>query len=171
MSTEQGVGEALAHPLFSFGFILLLALAAASDLQARRIPNPLVAAVALLAVANHLLLGGLQGLVPTVGSATFFLLVAAGLVLLFARNALGAGDVKLLLAALLFVGGQRQSSLLLLVALFGGLLAAGYLSLRCLQQGPLGNLAAAGREVTLPYGVAIASGGIVLAGSEFGWVF
>ena len=170
MSTEQGVGEALAHPLFSLGFILLLALAAASDLQARRIPNPLVAAVALLALANHLLLGGFQALLPTLGSALFFLLVASGLVLLFARNALGAGDVKLLLAALLFVGGQRQSSLLLLVALFGGLLAAGYLSLRCLQQGPLGSLAA-GRDVTLPYGVAIASGGILLAGSDFGWIF
>lgn len=170
MAMEQGVGEAFAHPLFTLAFILFLAFAAVSDLRARRIPNPLVAGIALLAVAQHLLLGGVAALLPSWHSAIVFVLATSALLLLFSRDALGAGDVKLLLAALLYVGGQRQSSLLLLVALFGGLLAAGYLSLRCLQQSTMGGVEPGGRETSLPYGVAIASGAILLVGGDFGWI-
>ncbi len=169
MPTEWGVGEALAYSPFTLAFILLLAAAAVSDLRARRIPNPLVAGIAVLAIGQHLLLGGAQALLPSLHSAIVFVLATTALLTLFARNALGAGDVKLLLAALLFVGGSRQSSLLLLVALFGGLLAAGYLSLRCLQNGP-GQEQTASGELSLPYGVAIASGSILLVGGDFGWI-
>jgi len=164
MYTETGMGGSLAHPHFFLLFVLLVTAAAVSDLRERRIPNDLVAAIFFLALLRHLEQGGLAGLVPTPGQALSFVLVTGALVWLFARDMLGGGDVKMLAASALYIGADNQGTFFLLVALFGGLLAAGYLSIRSMQAAELT------APLSLPYGVAIASGGIAVASGNLSWM-
>lgn len=165
MFTETGMGGSLAHPLFFLLFVLLVSAAAISDLRERRIPNELVAAIFLLALLRHLDQGGgLAGLVPSFGQALTFLLIAGALLFLFARDMLGGGDVKMLAASALYIGSANQGVFFLLVALFGGLLAAGYLSIRSMQAAELA------QPLSLPYGVAIASSGIAVASGNLSWM-
>ena len=164
MFTETGMGGSLAHPLFILLFVMLASAAAFSDLKERRIPNDLVAAIFFLALLRHLDAGGLAALVPTLPHALTFALIAMALLWLFARDMLGGGDVKMLTACALFVGAENQGPFFLLVALFGGLLAAGYLSIRSLQV--VGMTA----PLSLPYGVAIASAGMAVASGNLSWM-
>ena len=64
----------------------------------------------------------------------------------------------------LFVGAGNQGVFFLLVALFGGLLAAGYLSIRAMHVAELTS------PLSLPYGVAIASAGIAVASGNLSWI-
>lgn len=164
MFTETGMGGSLAHPHFFLLFVLLATAAAISDLRERRIPNDLVAAIFFLALLRHLDQGGLAGLLPSPGHAITFALIAGALLYLFARDMLGGGDVKMLAACALFVGSDAQGIFFLLVALFGGLLAAGYLSIRSMQVAELT------APLSLPYGVAIASGAIAAASGNLAWM-
>jgi prepilin peptidase CpaA len=147
--------------VLTLGAVALLLAAAGTDIVSRRIPNRLVLALALLGMVRILhdmiaadavataMLGALADL--AVASAVF----AAGAVL-FHLRALGGGDVKLIAAASLFVGAAAVPTLLLLTALAGGALA-----LVCLV-----GFAAVGLGALrpgLPYGVAIAAGGIATA--------
>ncbi len=133
----------------------LLLCAAASDVATRRIPNRLTAALALVGVARLA-----AGLAAGGGWADPALdLAAAGAVLAlgaagFAAGAIGGGDVKLAAAAALWLGAGAVGTFLAFSALAGGVLAAAYLGL-----GVLGRRA--GRPApTLPYGVALAAGGL-----------
>ena len=165
MFTETGMGGSLAHPHFFLLFVLLTSAAAISDLRERRIPNDLVAAIFFLALLRHLDQGGgLAGLVPSPGHAFTFVLIAGALLFLFARDMLGGGDVKMLAACALYIGSDNQGVFFLLVALFGGLLAAGYLSIRSMQVAELT------APLSLPYGVAIASAGIAVASGNLTWM-
>ncbi|HKY96185.1 MAG TPA: prepilin peptidase [Kiloniellales bacterium] len=164
MFTETGMGGSLAHPHFFLLFVLLVSAAAISDLRERRIPNDLVAAIFFLALLRHLDQGGLAGLVPSPGHAFTFVLIAGALLFLFARDMLGGGDVKMLAACALYIGSENQGVFFLLVALFGGLLAAGYLSIRSMQVAELT------APLSLPYGVAIASAGIAAASGNLAWM-
>ena len=137
--------------------VLLLVIAAIGDIRRYTIPNRLCSVVAALAVpylvATSLADG--QPLLPLLGiQIGVALLVFAGFALLFALGAMGGGDVKLIGALVLWCPASRILELLYLVALFGGALALVILILRRVR----GN---ANRAV--PYGVAIAAGGIGIA--------
>lgn len=145
-------------------FVVLLGAAAISDMWNRRIPNviPLVLAVAFpisLAVI---------GLPPDWP----FHLLGAGLVfalgvVLFNRGLWGGGDVKLIAAAALWYGMDRLLIFLLAVSIAGGVLGLGTIVAR-LARSVIPSLASRGpssrplRRTEIPYGVAIALGGIIV---------
>ncbi|WP_342118953.1 A24 family peptidase [Pseudoduganella sp. OTU4001] len=132
--------------------IILLCLvcqAAASDLAWRRVPNVLVLAGLLLALALHWRLGGGAALLGqalaggTVGLLLFLPMYALG--------GMAAGDVKLMAMAGSFVGPAQALQLGVLSALAGGVLALCWLvAARC-----RGTVAEG-----MPYAVAIAVGTI-----------
>jgi len=135
--------------------IALFVWAAVSDIASRRIPNRLVALLALVALARL----GLEfaegaGLVRTASDLALGLAVFALGALLFRFGLFGGGDVKLLAAGALWMGVGSALPFLAGTALAGGALALGLL----LWIG----LAGRGRaRPSLPYGVAIAAGGVL----------
>ncbi len=155
-----------AHDLVLLLFVALLGAAAASDILRFRIPNRIVLALAAL-FPLHLLTSPVPadwmgGLAAGLG------LFALGAVL-FARGALGGGDVKLLAACALWAGPAHLPALLLVTALSGGVLA-----LFALSAARLTAIYAftrlgidRGRDMLmdgqLPYGLAIAAGGVAVA--------
>lgn len=130
--------------------------AAASDVATRRIPNRLTAALALVGLvrlAADLAAGGgwTDPALDLAAAAAVLVLGAAG----FAAGVLGGGDVKLAAAAALWLGAGALAPFLMVSALAGGLLALAYLALGILRRGSK-------RPVpSLPYGVALAAGGLV----------
>ncbi len=143
-----------------------LAAAAYRDVAVRRIPNALVAAVAVIGVARQAATDfGVLGLAVL---ASAFVLLAA--MFLWQRGVLGGGDVKLLAAAALLVPPAAVPHLLLATAVAGGVVAASHLMLRgrtavpaAIPAGALGRVLRCeawriGRGAPLPYGVAIAAG-------------
>jgi len=166
------------NPLSFVQFLFLaglLSLAVASDLRSRTIPN----AITIPGLLAGLVLGALmQGGVPT--SA----LLGAGLALLvgfplFALGGLGAGDVKLFMAVGAFVGPGGLFSVLIYGGLAGGVLALASavrrgallsllrntldLLLHWFTGGRIGKrLDLQAEEAhTIPYGLAIAAGGLL----------
>jgi prepilin peptidase CpaA len=147
-------------------FIGLLALAAVLDLSEHRIPNRISVAIVLLYPALILATPGpanWRGAL-VVGIAVFTL----GAVL-FALRLAGGGDVKLFAATSLWAGPALIYPLVLGTALAGGGLALMVLAYRRLRRlcagraGPAGSAAEAEIEPVLPYGVAIACGGLFIA--------
>lgn len=147
-------------------FAAALVWAAGSDLLRLRIPNP-----AVLAIAALYPLYALSAPEPVDWPGA---LAVAGVVLavgfaLFASRILGGGDAKLLAAVALWAGPSQIVALLLSTAVIGGLLAmVASTPLRLL----LPYVAAAARldadagqlfKTQIPYGVAIAAGGLVVA--------
>src|SRR3954452_22427580 len=106
-------------PLLGVALLILLAMAAWSDLRHRRIPHPLVAAVAILWLVTIPALGP--------GAATVAAVTASGVLalgfLVWRCGWLGGGDVKLIAALSLWAGPDTVSGLLLAIALSGGVLA------------------------------------------------
>jgi len=130
-----------------------LITAAISDLRHRRISNRLNSAFALSYVVFALLM-------LITGKATFSsvgmsVLLAGGVFLLFALffylGAMGGGDVKLAGAAALWVPAGAIPGFLIMTALFGGLVA-----LATLIHARFNKL----DNPEVPYGVAIAAGGL-----------
>jgi prepilin peptidase CpaA len=171
------------------GFVALLALAGLIDVRERRIPNWLTGGVAALyplyLLASPMPIAWLGAL--GIAAAVFLF----GLVL-FARQLIGGGDVKLIAATTLWAGPEHVALFALVTSLAGGGLALGSLWYRRwhgvidAHLAALGwNLAPAGRArqaetpvtqagdgtasasieptpLTLPYGVAIAAGGLAV---------
>ena len=149
-------------------FALLLLAAGWQDLRTMRIANRLsVAIVVAFAVwsvaglaAGTLVIGDMA-LAVTCAVAVFFAGAAA-----FAAGALGGGDVKLLAAATLFAGSTFLLDFLTVVALVGGAMG-----IAILAGAPIGPMAPAADGATvrtrlrsgLPYGPAIAAGGLWVA--------
>ena len=121
-----------------------LACAAAFDVARRRIPDSCALALAASWAAAALAAGAPLA-VAAAGLAAGAACLAAGFGL-FAAGALGAGDAKLLAAAGLWAGWSGLAGFLLAAALAGGAVALLYASAR--------------RARTVPYGVAIAAGGL-----------
>lgn len=171
------------------GLLALLALAALIDLRERRIPNWLTGGVAAL-YPLYVLVSPIPVAWPgalAVASAVFLF----GLVL-FARQIIGGGDVKLIAAITLWAGLDQLALFALVTSLVGGGLALGSLwyerwhGVIDAHLAALGwNFAPAGRAhhtesassegsdgiasasidrppLTLPYGVAIAAGGLAV---------
>jgi prepilin peptidase CpaA len=162
--------------LAGLGFTLLLAGACVSDLRWRRIPNSLVAALAIAGIVYAVATRPVDlALGMTLGGG------AVGLALwlpFWAARVLGAGDVKLASAAGMWLGiaGAVEASLLAAVA--GGVLGIWALVRR---SGPAAGLIRFGTWLTasrvtgavapeltpseqrVPYGLAIAAGAVVAA--------
>ncbi len=151
-----------------FAFALLLVAAGWQDLRTMRIANRLslgIAACFVLWALAGLALGTLSighVALSAVGAAALF---AAGAIA-FAAGGLGGGDVKLLAAAGLFAAPGLLIEFLTVTALVGGVLG-----LAILAGAPIGPAAADGATVRarlrggLPYGPAIAAGGLWVAAS------
>ena len=161
------------------GFLTLLGLAAFTDIRERRIPNRLTGALAALYPVYVLV-----SPTPVAWPAALGLAVGVSVVglVLFRRELIGGGDVKLLAALSLWAGAEQFVWFILVTTLTGGALSLLSLwnrrwgGLIAAQLAMLGFAAATARATvvsdppsggdpdrsTLPYGVAIAAGGIAI---------
>jgi prepilin peptidase CpaA len=149
------------EPALTLGAVALLLYAAGTDVAARRIPNWVSLAIACLglvrialALAGESQAPGLQA----VADLAVTVVVFAGGAGLFALGWFGGGDVKLLAAGTLWLGAGQAGAFLLATVLAGGILA-----LIFVLRMALGPRAAGSARVSLPYGVAIAAGGILVS--------
>ncbi|GLR86594.1 A24 family peptidase [Bradyrhizobium iriomotense] len=154
--------------IISFLEILLLLYVATIDVATRLIRNEICLALALLGIAGQLT--SPTHFVESLISATILFLL---LFMIYQRGLIGGGDVKLLVALAIGLPLTGVIQLLTITALAGGVLALVHLMMRLL---PYPRLAPAGsslvrrvyaverwrhlRHAPLPYGVAIACGGI-----------
>jgi prepilin peptidase CpaA len=143
--------------------IALFIAAAYGDIKSLRIPNPLAAAVALLAIFRLIVIGDPSAALYTVGTSVIVFTVTC---LLFWRGLLGGGDAKLLSATVLLVGYQDLFSFLFVMSICGVLVSLAILLIHRNLPLLLGPRLAVlvplvpGAQPAVPYGVAIASGGI-----------
>ncbi|WP_371424836.1 prepilin peptidase [Tardiphaga sp.] len=155
-------------PTASFLQIVLLLYVATIDIATRLIRNEICLALALLGIAGQFA-GPMQIAESLIAVTILFLL----LLVIYQRRLIGGGDVKLLVALAIGLPLVGVIQLLTITALAGGVLALVHLMMRVL---PYPRLAPAGssfvrrvyaierwrhlRHAPLPYGVAIACGGI-----------
>ena len=136
----------------------MLIVAATGDLRTRTIPNWLNAAIALGAIpfwlASGLSLWPDMAIQIGVASAVFALFAAA-----FYFGAMGGGDVKMVAAVALWLPLGAVIKLLVIMSIAGGVLTAAMLIRH--------RLAKSGKELEVPYGVAIAFGGFWLIAERF----
>jgi prepilin peptidase CpaA len=139
----------------------LLLVACWYDWRTRTIPNPLNLAVALLAPlfwwASAL---GWGDIALQAGIA---LLVFALFAIAFAIGAMGGGDVKLLAALALWLPWQTLVFMLVVMSLAGGVLTLAIMTWRRLKRRE-------GRP-EIPYGLAIAFGGLWVISERFFYQF
>lgn len=158
--------------LLCLGFPALLAAAAVCDLARYRIPNSLSIALALLYPMTALAVGtGAEEIAWHLAAGLVVLL--AGMALFFA-NLFGGADAKMLAAAACWTGFPLLPPFLVIMALAGGVLALVLLVLRFVlkRSGRRGATTAGagwiGRQLerpkAVPYGLAIAVGGIAMFG-------
>ena len=155
-------------PIVSFFEILLLLYVATIDIATRLIRNEICLALALLGIVGQLASPMLLAQSLIVAAILLMLLFV-----IYQRGMIGGGDVKLLVALAIGLPLSGVIELLAATALAGGVLAVVHLMMRRL---PYPRLAPAGsslvrrvyaverwrhlRHAPLPYGVAIACGGI-----------
>jgi prepilin peptidase CpaA len=155
-------------PITSFLEILLLLYVATIDVATRLIRNEICLALALLGIVGQLA-NPVQVIESLIAAAILLLL----LLVIYQRKLIGGGDVKLLVALAIGLPLVGVVQLLTITALAGGVLALVHLMMRLL---PYPRLAPAGssfvrrvyaverwrhlRHAPLPFGVAIACGGI-----------
>jgi prepilin peptidase CpaA len=155
-------------PTASFLEIVLLLYVATIDIATRLIRNEICLALALLGIASQF--ASPMQVAESLIAATILLLL---LLLIYQRGWIGGGDVKLLVALAVGLPMMGVIQLLTITVLAGGILALVHLMMRLL---PYPKLAPAGsslvrrvyaverwrhlRHAPLPYGVAIACGGI-----------
>jgi prepilin peptidase CpaA len=155
-------------PTALFLEILLLLYVATIDIATRLIRNEICLALALLGIVSQL--GSPMQLAQSLIAATILFLL---LLVIYQWGRIGGGDVKLLVALAIGLPPTAVIQLLTVTALAGGVLALAHLMMRQL---PYPRLAPAGsslvrrvyaierwrhlRHAPLPYGVAIACGGI-----------
>ena len=141
---------------------LLLLVAAYGDLRSRTIANELNLAVALLAIpfwwAGGLALWPDIALQVAIAALVFGFFAGA-----FAIGAMGGGDVKLIGALALWLPWQALLAMLLVMSIAGGALTGAMLVRHRLgkREG----------QIEVPYGVAIAFGGLWLIGQRFLYQF
>src|SRR5215831_6615844 len=155
-------------PTALFLEILLLLHVAMMDIATRLIRNEICLVLALLGIASQFVIP--MHVTESLVVATILLLL---LLVIYQRGWIGGGDVKLLAALAIGLPLMGVIQLLTITALAGGVLAVVHLVMRLL---PYPKLAPAGsslvrrvyaverwrnlRHAPLPYGVAIACGGI-----------
>jgi prepilin peptidase CpaA len=155
-------------PTASFLEILLLLYVATIDIATRLIRNEICLVLALLGIAAQF--ASPMQIAESLTAAAILLML---LLVMHQRGWIGGGDVKLLVALAIGLPLMGVIELLTITALAGGVLALVHLMMRLL---PYPRLAPAGssfvrrvyaierwrhlRHAPLPYGVAIACGGI-----------
>ncbi len=155
-------------PIASILEILLLVYVATIDVATRLIRNEICLALAILGIAGQL--ASPMGIAESLIAATILFLV---LFVIYQQGLMGGGDVKLLVVLAIGLPLMGVIQLLTITAFAGGVLALVHLMMRLL---PYPRLAPAGssfvrrvyaierwrhlRHAPLPYGVAIACGGI-----------
>jgi len=163
----------------SIGLVMMVGIAAATDVGFRRIPNVLTVTGFLFALLLHGLTGSGALLGGLLGAALGFALSFP----MFAGGGMGGGDVKLLTATGAFLGPGRFIVAFLATAIIGAVMAliaaarqraltSTLLGMRDLAVGTAQRavLSSAGTElptldkpgaVRIPYGVAIAAGALI----------
>jgi prepilin peptidase CpaA len=154
--------------------LVLVVLAAVSDIRTRRIPNVLTVCALFVALALRSFLGG-GALVDGLQGAGLAMLL---MLPLFALGGVGGGDLKLLVAVGAFLGPRDLLVALLVTAVAGGVLALGETIRRGVVLPSLLNTAGLARyfftfghsgsrptlaaegSVSVPYGIAIAIGSL-----------
>jgi prepilin peptidase CpaA len=140
----------------------MLIVAMAGDLRTRLIPNRLNAAIALLAIPFWFLSG-----LPVWPDIALQIAVAAGVfmvfLLAFQLGMMGGGDVKLVTAVALWLPYTAVVKLLLIMSIAGGVLTVVMMARQ--------RLARSEQKPEVPYGVAIAFGGIWVIGERFLYQF
>jgi prepilin peptidase CpaA len=135
-----------------------LVAAALWDLRSRTIPNGLTIAIALAAIpfwwAADIAFWPDAALRIGLAAAVFGVFAFA-----FLAGQMGGGDVKLLGAVALWLPPQAVLFLIVLMSLAGGALTLAMMARRRLQRTK--------HEIEVPYGVAIAFGGLWLIGERF----
>ncbi|MCH8862625.1 MAG: prepilin peptidase [Proteobacteria bacterium] len=177
-----------------FAFTGLLVIAAVGDWRRYLIPNWISLAILALYppfVLSSNLLGSPSVAVPWLASLGVAAIVFVVLAILFAMNKLGGGDVKLISALSLWAGPGLLAGFLVITSLAGGVLALVFLlRSRMRKKATSGDIEAdragpdtkkqdhdddttgettAGAEIEplqIPYGVAIACGGIFISGKH-----
>lgn len=133
-------------------FLLFVTAASINDVRRFRLPNWLMLAGLLVGLGLSVAWGGWEG----AKSSLLGILAGAGpLFILFALRLWGAGDAKFLGAIGSFIGPQGAFEALAAGAIAGGILSAVYYSLPKPNEERL--------KQKIPYGVALAAGGIVAA--------
>ena len=146
-----------------FAFLVLMIMAAISDMLTMTIPNWISIALgsAFLIAAP---LGGLPWMDLLSHFAAGAIVLVAGFVL-FAFGAFGGGDAKLLAAAALWVGLDHLLPFLFLVGILGGGLAMAILIYRQFPvlsaYVPSWALRLHNKESGIPFGIAIAAAAIL----------
>ena len=144
-------------------FAALLLLAAASDVRSLRIPNLLPMLVLLLFVAAWL--WGFPFRDPLWSHLTHFALALVGGMALFHFRWFGGGDAKLYAAVAIWFGLGNAILLLLLTTVTGALIVVARMFFHVLRAlASNADRSAPGQpslfERKIPYGIAIAAGGI-----------
>jgi prepilin peptidase CpaA len=144
----------------------LLAVACASDVARRRVPNAVVAALAVAGLAARAAGGGPVEAAwgAAAGAATLVVLLPA-----WATGKLGGGDAKLAAAAAVWLGPSRLPAFLLLAAAAGLPVAVGTRVAHRLERRRLAQAGAGGGVAgphapspeTVPVAVAIAVGALL----------
>jgi prepilin peptidase CpaA len=147
----------------------LLLTAAWRDLATRTIPN----AISVLLIAAGLFFRGAEGLLALAHSGAAALILFAVLLFLFSRGYLGGGDVKIMTALASGLPVRDSYCFVVATALAGGILGLVYIALsrtlpatrRQRRGNALSRVLAVEswrirRGGPLPYGVAIAAGGV-----------
>ena len=135
-----------------------LLAAAIEDMVRMRISNITVLAVLAAAIAA-MAFEGFHG--PLWQNAVVFGAVLAIGTLMFARNLLGGGDVKLFAATALWVNFSAALALLVMIFLAGGVVALLYILVRKFR-------GISRRDASrIPYGVAIAAGAFYVFGTQY----
>jgi prepilin peptidase CpaA len=147
--------------LFIAIWVAMLLAAAISDLRAYRIPNALPAILMLLFGVAQIM--DSSATVPWSNLAHFGISLIVGM-FLFSRGWIGGGDAKLYAATALWFAWDGAVTLLFFTTIAGAVLAAAFIAARLL--GLRKNIPKKDRYI--PYGVAIAIGGVVSA-SFVGW--
>ena len=165
----------ITHPIDQVVLVLfagLLLAAAAEDVRRLIIPNRYCLAIALLFPAQVL---AATAPVDWLGALVLASVTLAAGIALFALNLTGGGDVKLFAAAALWVGPGLFRNFLLVTTLTGAGIALAMLTQRRLTRaaavakGPAREAPPAvdPGQRAMPYGLAIAAGGIHVAVTLF----
>ena len=162
---------------FIVGLPLFLGAAALSDLRSRTISNALTGGMAVVGVVLFTTGLGVTAPVPALLAGTVSLLVG---LLLQAARLMGGGDVKLFSAMALWLGPSGSANAALATAIAGGVLALFFLRRAApviggvKSDGPVPIMSRLqldeGRDFDrVPYGVAVAAGGLWVWWSYLGF--
>jgi prepilin peptidase CpaA len=171
LKPRKGYGNMLmiAEVTLLSGLAILLCVAALGDIRSYRIPNKLNLTIAALAVPYWLVhFTGPWSAIWTALWPQLILIAAAFTILLIIMqvNVLGGGDAKLLLALAFWLPVNSYLDMIMLTAIAGGLLCLGLLVVRrhkttAPATGMNGEAVDSKLKQRIPYGVAIATGGLV----------